>query len=93
MMLFGVGVAFFFGKPYIQPTAPRLASIPFGFWSDSPNLKSALNVNPLFFVGIVVGDRDGLGVSQHALGPGRADGRRQRGGGARDGRLRQRRAA
>ena len=24
MMLFGVGVAFFFGKPYIQPTAPRL---------------------------------------------------------------------
>ena len=27
MMLFGVGVAFFFGKPYIQPTAPRLGSI------------------------------------------------------------------
>ena len=53
MMLFGVGVAFFFGKPYIQPQAPRLGSIPFGFWSDSPNLKSALNVNPLFFVGIV----------------------------------------
>ena len=24
MMLFGTGVAFFFGKPYIQPTAPRL---------------------------------------------------------------------
>ena len=24
MMLFGVGVAFFFGKPYIQPQAPRL---------------------------------------------------------------------
>src|SRR5471030_3406549 len=49
MMLFGVGVAFFFGKPYIQPQAPRLPSIPFGFWSDSANLKSALNVNPLFF--------------------------------------------
>ncbi|MGA8447136.1 MAG: ABC transporter permease, partial [Roseiarcus sp.] len=32
MMLFGVGVAFFFGKPYIQPTAPRLGSIPLGFW-------------------------------------------------------------
>ena len=52
MMLFGVGVAFFFGKPYIQPQAPRLGSIPLGFWSDSVNLKSALNVNPLFFVGI-----------------------------------------
>ncbi len=54
MMLFGVGLAFFFGKPYIQPTAPRLDSIPLGFWSDSVNLKSALEVNPLFFVGIVV---------------------------------------
>src|ERR1700690_3280918 len=52
MMLFGIGVAFFFGKPYIQPQAPRLFSIPFGFWSDSPNLKSALQINPLFFVGI-----------------------------------------
>ena len=30
MMLFGIGVAFFFGKPYIQPTAPRLGSIPLG---------------------------------------------------------------
>ncbi|RBP11202.1 nucleoside ABC transporter membrane protein [Roseiarcus fermentans] len=54
MMLFGVGLAFFFGKPYIQPTAPRLDSIPLGFWSDNVNLKSALQVNPLFFVGIVV---------------------------------------
>jgi general nucleoside transport system permease protein len=52
MMLFGVGVAFFFGKPYIQPEAPRLGSIPLGFWSDSASLKSALQVNPLFFIGI-----------------------------------------
>src|SRR6202048_1435883 len=54
MMLFGVGVAFFFGKPYIQPTAPRLPSIPLGAWSDNTSLKSALDVNPLFFVGIVI---------------------------------------
>jgi general nucleoside transport system permease protein len=53
MMLFGVGVAFFFGKPYIQPTAPRLSSIPLGLWSDNASLKSALDVNPLFFVGIL----------------------------------------
>jgi general nucleoside transport system permease protein len=53
MMLFGTGVAFFFGKPYIQPTAPRLASIPLGAWSDNTDLASALNVNPLFFVGIL----------------------------------------
>lgn len=54
MMLFGTGVAFFFGKPYIQPTAPRLPSLPFGGWSDDLNLKSALDINPLFFVGIAI---------------------------------------
>src|SRR5260370_14819201 len=54
MMLFGVGVALFFGKPYLQPTAPRLGSISLGFWSDSASLKSALQVNPLFFIGIVI---------------------------------------
>jgi general nucleoside transport system permease protein len=53
MMLFGTGVAFFFGKPYIQPTAPRLNSIALGFWSSNADLASALNVNPLFFVGIL----------------------------------------
>src|ERR1700690_4386365 len=54
MMLFGTGVAFFFGKPYIQPTAPRLSSIPFGGFSNDANLRSALDINPLFFVGIAV---------------------------------------
>src|ERR1700684_1364653 len=54
MMLFGVGLAFFFGKPYIQPTAPRLGSIPLGFWSDRARLKSALQVNPRFFIGVVL---------------------------------------
>ena len=54
MMLFGTGVAFFFGKPYIQPTAPRLGSIPLGGFTDDPGLRSALDVNPLFFVGILM---------------------------------------
>jgi ABC-type uncharacterized transport system permease subunit len=54
MMLFGTGVAFFFGKPYIQPTAPRLGSIPFGNFSANADLRNALDVNPLFFVGIAV---------------------------------------
>jgi simple sugar transport system permease protein len=54
MMLFGTGVAFFFGKPYIQPTAPRLGSIPFGDFSANADLRNALDVNPLFFVGIAV---------------------------------------
>ena len=54
MMIFGTGLAFFFGKPYIQPTAPRLPSLPFGGWSNDLNLKSALDINPLFFVGIII---------------------------------------
>ena len=35
LMLFGTGLAFFLGKAFIQPQAPRLPSIPLGFWSDS----------------------------------------------------------
>jgi len=54
IMLAGTGVAFFFGKPYVQPTAPRLPSIPLGFWSDLPQVRSALEVNPLFFLGVAL---------------------------------------
>jgi simple sugar transport system permease protein len=54
LMLFGTGLAFFFGKPYIQPQAPRLPSISLGAWSDNPQVQSALQVNPLFLVGIVL---------------------------------------
>ncbi|MEM0899861.1 MAG: ABC transporter permease, partial [Pseudomonadota bacterium] len=54
MMSFGIGVAFFFGKPYIQPSAPRLENIPLGGWSSNTALEQALQINPLFFVGIVL---------------------------------------
>jgi len=55
MMSFGVGLAFFFGKPYIQPTAPRLPSVPIGQWiGASPTLRQALDVNPLFLVGLAM---------------------------------------
>ena len=53
MMSFGIGLAFFFGKPFIQPEAPHLPSIHLGGWTGSPQLAEALTVNPLFFVGIV----------------------------------------
>ena len=54
MMSFGTGLAFFFGKPFIQPTAPRLDAIPLGDWTGNPMLAQALQVNPLFFVGIIL---------------------------------------
>jgi general nucleoside transport system permease protein len=52
IMLAGTGIAFFFGKPYVQPSAPMLPGIPLGFWSDSSQVQSALRVSPLFFVGV-----------------------------------------
>lgn len=54
LMLFGTGLAFFFGKPFIQPVAPDLPSIPFGFWTDIPQLRAALDVNVLFLVGLAL---------------------------------------
>ena len=54
LMQFGTGLAFFFGKPFIQPVAPHLPSIPFGFWSAIPQLRAALDVNVLFIIGIVL---------------------------------------
>ena len=54
MMLLGTGLAFYFGKPFIQPVAPDLPSIPLGWWSDLPQVQAALNVNVLFLIGIVL---------------------------------------
>jgi general nucleoside transport system permease protein len=54
VMLAGTGIAFFFGKPYIQPSAPQLPSLPLGWWSDTPQIRSALDVSPLFFLGLLV---------------------------------------
>ncbi len=39
LMLFGSGLAFFLGKPFIQPSAPPLPAIPLGFWSDTPRFR------------------------------------------------------
>jgi simple sugar transport system permease protein len=54
LMLFGTGLAFFLGKPYVQPKAPTLPAIPLGAWSHSPQLQAALEVNPLFLAGIAL---------------------------------------
>ena len=51
VMLFGTGLAFYLGKPFIQPQAPRLPAIPFGWWSSVPQVQAALQVNVLFLLG------------------------------------------
>ena len=52
LMLFGTGLAFFLGKPYIQPEAPMLPALALGQWSSNPQIKEALSVNVLFLIGI-----------------------------------------
>jgi ABC-type uncharacterized transport system permease subunit len=54
LMLFGTGLAFFLGKPFVQPKALTLPSVPFGGWSDSPQIQAALQVSPLLLIGIVL---------------------------------------
>jgi simple sugar transport system permease protein len=51
LMLFGTGLAFFLGKPLIEPSAPLLPSIDFGWWSDVPQVRAALRINVLFLIG------------------------------------------
>ena len=54
ILLAGDGIAFFFGKPYVQPSAPGLPSIPLGAWLPQPQLRTALSVSPLLLVGVAV---------------------------------------
>ena len=54
LMLFGTGLAFYFGKPLIQPQAPQLPPIALGGWSGSQVVQAALQVNPLLPLGIVM---------------------------------------
>ena len=54
LFIFGTGLAFFLGKPFVQPRAARLPMIALGEWSDIPAIRAALEVSPLFFAGLAV---------------------------------------
>jgi simple sugar transport system permease protein len=54
LMLLGLGVAFFLGKPYIQPQAPMLPALSLGAWSHNQQLRNALEINGLFLVGVAL---------------------------------------
>jgi ABC-type uncharacterized transport system permease subunit len=54
LMLLGTGLAFYFGKPLIQPQAPQIPAIALGNWSDHAAVRSALQVNALVPVGVVL---------------------------------------
>jgi simple sugar transport system permease protein len=59
IILLGTGLAFLFGKPFIQPSAPMLSAIPLGWWSTDSAIRSALRINELFVLGV------GLAVLMH----------------------------
>ena len=54
LMLLGMGLAFYFGKPLIQPQAPQLPFIALGNWSESSAVRSALQINALVPLGLVL---------------------------------------
>ncbi|CAB3790069.1 ABC transporter permease [Pararobbsia alpina] len=54
LMLLGTGLAFYLGKPFIEPQAPMLPSIDLGRWAASSQLHNALHINPLFVIGVVL---------------------------------------
>lgn len=75
LIVLGTGLAFFFGKPLIEPKAPALPSIALGFWSSIPQVRAALDVNALFVVGIVLAfgvyvflNRTGWGLMLRTVG-------------------------
>jgi simple sugar transport system permease protein len=54
MFIFGSGLAFFLGDPFIQPMAPPLPGIELGNWSSLPQIQSALKISPLLILGIIL---------------------------------------
>lgn len=54
LMLLGSGLAFYFGKALIQPQAPQIPAIALGDWSASPQIRSALQINLLFPIGVAL---------------------------------------
>ena len=54
LMLLGTGLAFYLGKPLIQPQAQQLPPIVLGGWSESSVVQAALQLSPLLPLGIVL---------------------------------------
>ena len=69
LFLLGTGLAFYLGKPYIEPVAPQLPSLALGAWSAYPQIRAALEINPLFFIGVALAPlmRWGLGNTRCGL--------------------------
>jgi general nucleoside transport system permease protein len=54
LMMLGTGLAFYLGKPLIQPQAPQIPALELGQWSNSSAVRAALQVNMLLPLGLVL---------------------------------------
>jgi len=68
LMLLGTGLAFYLGKPLIQPQAAQIPSLGLGAWSASSQVQSALGINALFPVGVVLAGLMHWGFANTRLG-------------------------
>jgi simple sugar transport system permease protein len=68
LMILGSGLAFYLGKPLIQPQAPQLEPFKLGAWSDSPIVQAALEINPLLPLGLLLALLLSLGLSRTRWG-------------------------
>jgi ABC-type uncharacterized transport system permease subunit len=68
LMILGSGLAFYLGKPLIQPQAPQLVPLALGGWSDSPVVQAALQINPLLPLGLLLAGALALGFRRTRWG-------------------------
>lgn len=68
LMILGNGLAFYLGKPLIQPQAPQLAPLNLGAWSNSSIVQAALQVNPLLPLGLLLALLLALGFARTRWG-------------------------
>jgi len=54
LMILGTGLAFYLGKPFIQPQAPQLFALDLGFFISHVPFREALKINVLFLLGIIL---------------------------------------
>ncbi len=71
IMGLGAGLAFYLGKPLIQPQAPQIPSLPLGAWlapQAGGGAASALNINLLFPLGVLLAIVLAWGLANTAWG-------------------------
>lgn len=68
LMLLGTGLAFYWGKPLIQPQAPQIPALPLGDWSSIAAVRAALQVNALLPIGLALAVLLWWGFSRTRMG-------------------------